>query len=67
MTPIAQRDAETLLGLTETEAIKVVDQRGWVYRVVERDGEALMVTADYVTNRVNVVVTKGRITDVSVG
>lgn len=67
MTPIAQRDAETLLGLTETEAMKVVDQRGWVYRVVERDGESLMVTADYVTNRVNVVVTKGRITDVSVG
>ena len=34
-------------------------------RVVERDGESLMVTTDWVDNRVNVAVDSGKVSAVS--
>jgi hypothetical protein len=57
-----------LVGLAEDEAAKVAEGNGWTMRVAERDGEELMVTTDWQSNRVNVAVRSGRITEVlSVG
>lgn len=67
MVPIAQSDADSLVGLAEDEAVKVAESRRWTVRVAERDGEQFMLTADFQTNRVNLTVTDGRVTAVSVG
>jgi hypothetical protein len=56
-----------LIGLTEAEAQKVATELGWQVRVAMRDGEAFMLTQDYLTNRVNLTITKGSVTFVVVG
>lgn len=58
-------EAQQLVGLAEDEAAKVAAGNGWMMRVVERDGESLMVTTDWVDNRVNVVVDSGKVSAVS--
>lgn len=65
--PIPVEKANTLVGLTEDEAMQVAADSGWDYRVASRDGENFMLTTDYVTNRVNVSITNGLITEVTVG
>jgi hypothetical protein len=68
--PVALLDAESaqkLIGLSEDEARKVADGLGWTVRVAMRDGEAFMLTEDFQTNRVNLTVTKGSVTAVTVG
>lgn len=66
-TPIADADAQRLVGLSETEAVKVAESNGWAARVVERDGESYMVTTDWRSDRVNLTVANGTVTAVSVG
>ena len=56
-----------LIGLDEDEAIKVIEQAGWTARVVMIDGVGRPVTADYRTDRLNLEVTAGKVTAVSVG
>lgn len=65
--PIPVEKANTLVGLTEDEAMALASESGWEYRVAARDGESFMLTTDYVTNRVNVVIEDGVITEVTVG
>lgn len=68
--PVAALDdasAKKLIGLTEAEAQKVATELGWQVRVAMRDGEAFMLTTDYQTNRVNLTVTKGSVTNVVIG
>ncbi len=65
--PIPTDEANTLIGLTEDEAMKVASSEGWEYRVAARDGEQYMLTADYIVNRVNVTIVEGTITEVTVG
>lgn len=66
--PVDPAAAEILLGLAEDEAAKVAEEQGWTIRVVRADGVDFAVTADYVTNRVNVELTKGIVTAiVSIG
>ena len=65
--PIGQADADTLVGLAEDEATKVATGRGWTVRIAERDGEQFMLTLDFQTNRVNLSITKGKVTAVTVG
>jgi len=68
--PVAQLDdatAKKLLGLTEDEAQKAAEQLGWTVRIANRDGEAFMLTTDFQTNRVNLTVTKGSVTAVTIG
>ena len=65
--PIAQSDADTLVGLAEDDAVKTAEGRGWTVRIAERDGEQFMLTLDFQTNRVNLSITKGRVTAVTVG
>ncbi|MEY2966440.1 MAG: hypothetical protein RLY50_490 [Actinomycetota bacterium] len=67
MPPIPQSDADTVIGLTEDEATKIAADRGWTVRIAERDGEQYMLTLDFQVNRVNLSITGGRVTAVSVG
>lgn len=62
-----ETSVKKLIGLTEVEAQKVATELGWQVRVAMRDGEAFMLTADYLTNRVNLTITKGSVTFVVVG
>ena len=62
---VRTEEAQQLVGLAEDEAAKVAAGNGWMMRVVERDGESLMVTTDWVDNRVNVAVDSGKVSAVS--
>jgi hypothetical protein len=64
---ISDSEAATLIGLTEDDAIATATDRGWAVRVVERDGEQFAVTEDYSTSRVNLTITNGAVTAVTVG
>lgn len=64
---ITQEEAVELVGLSEDEAVKVAESKGWTTRVSSRDGEDLQLTMDYVTNRVNLAIVDGKVTGVSVG
>ena len=64
---ITQSEANGLIGLTESEAIVTAESRGWSVRVAVRDGESFMLTTDYVTNRVNLVVENMLVTAVTIG
>jgi len=68
--PVAALDdasSKKLIGLTEAEAQKVAAEMGWQLRVAMRDGEAFMLTQDFRTNRVNLTITKGLVTNVVIG
>jgi hypothetical protein len=68
--PVAALDSESskkLIGLTEAEAQKVALELGWLVRIAMRDGEAFMLTKDFLTNRVNLTITKGLVINVAVG
>lgn len=67
LAPVPQEQADSLVGLSEDEAAKVAESRGWIVRIAERDGEQFMLTMDYVPSRVNLTMTSGRVTAVSVG
>jgi len=55
-------------GLALEEATKVVEQHGWVMRVVREDGVDLAATDDFVEHRLNVAVEGGIVTElISVG
>jgi hypothetical protein len=64
---LSQEEAVALVGLTEDEAVKVAESKGWITRVSSRDGEDFPMTMDYVTNRVNLAIVDGKVTGVSVG
>lgn len=64
---ITQTDADGLIGLTENEAVATAESKGWSVRVAVRDGESFMLTTDYVTNRVNLVVENMLVTAVTIG
>ena len=56
-----------IVDLNESGAQKVAAEMGWQVRVAMRDGEAFMLTQDFQTNRVNLTITKGLVTDVVIG
>lgn len=64
---LSQTDADGLIGLTEQEAIKTAESKGWTVRIAARDGEYFMLTTDYMTNRVNLTVKKSLVTAVDIG
>lgn len=59
--------AAKLIGLTEDEALDAAAEVGWEVRVVARDGERFAVTDDYRTDRVNVTIDGGVVTEAFVG
>ena len=54
--------APGFVGLTVAEAEALATERGWTVRVVAEDGERFIVTEDYNTERVNLVVQAGTVT-----
>lgn len=65
--PLSQKEADSLIGLSEEEARKVAIGRGWGFRVAARDGVSFPLTADYSPTRVNVSVVADEVSTVSVG
>jgi hypothetical protein len=64
---VQPEQAARLVGLTEADAGAAAAERGWTFRVVERDGESFAATDDFRTDRVNVVVDGGVVTSVTIG
>ncbi len=59
-------DARVLLGQTESAASSTAGRAGCRLRVAGRDGHSYDLTADFVPNRVDVVITRGLITSVQI-
>ncbi len=57
---------EWYIGLTEEDALARAKDTNVPARVVERDGESLPVTMDYVVGRLNFAIKDGRVINVSV-
>ena len=64
---ISVEEAESLIGLTEADAVATSESKGWTVRVVARDGEEFPITMDYSTERVNLTVVDDVVTEVYVG
>ena len=54
-----------IIGKTEKEAEHALKRTGKKMRVTQRDGESYMVTMDWLPDRINVVVERGKIIQVS--
>lgn len=65
--PIPDASAAQLVGLTEAVAATCAESEGWSVRVVAKDGEDYMVTADYRADRVNLTIMDGIVTAINVG
>jgi hypothetical protein len=65
--PIPADAAAQLVGLSEQVAATCAANEGWSIRVVARDDEEFMVTADYRADRVNLTVENDVVTAISVG
>ena len=52
---------QRLVGMDETAARTKVERCGWVFRVSHRDGQALTVTADLRSRRVNAAISYGMV------
>lgn len=59
--------ADTLIGMNIDEAEMLAASKGFITRIVERDGESFIVTMDYRTNRVNLTVKNDIITETFIG
>ncbi|MFM7093215.1 MAG: hypothetical protein ACKOYL_01460, partial [Actinomycetota bacterium] len=66
-TTLPKDEVLKLVGLSEDEATRIAESKGWVVRVSSRDGKDFQLTADYVMNRVNLAIVEGKVTGVSVG
>lgn len=66
-TPIPDTSAGALVGLTEKVATTCAENEGWNVRIVAKDGEEYMVTADYRSDRVNLTIVNDVVTAVNVG
>lgn len=66
---LAAQLAGEIIGKTEQEAIKIIDNKGGqvTYRIVKRDGESFPVTMDYRMDRINLEIENGIITSATVG
>ncbi|TSP13977.1 hypothetical protein [Cupriavidus campinensis] len=56
-----------IVGLTKTEAMAVLVRQGIPHRVVQEDGKGKLVTADVRSERANLTIVDGKVTEVSYG
>lgn len=56
-------DAGTFIGMEENAARTAIEAQGYVMRVIARDGENYIITLELNTNRINVAVVNGIITE----
>ena len=64
---ITQEAADTLLGMTEDDAMKMAANNGWGVRVGQRDDEMFALTEDYRLDRVTLTIVADEVTKVDVG
>ena len=64
---ITQEAADTLLGMTEDDAMKMAANNGWGVRVGQRDDEMFALTKDYRLDRVTLTIVADEVTKVDVG
>jgi hypothetical protein len=64
---ITQVRANTLIGMSESDAENCANTLGWGFRVGQRDGEDFPMTMDFLVDRVTVTSMTGFITKVVVG
>lgn len=62
-----QAVALEIIGMREAKAQDTVQAAGLKFRVVSRDGTALMVTEDYSVTRINATIVGGEVTETSIG
>ena len=60
-------DPPDVVGLAEADATAKLEGVGFGVRIAERDGEAFMLTKDYRSDRVNLVIAGGVVTSVWTG
>jgi hypothetical protein len=60
-----QSICDSLIGKQIDEARKIAEGAGWCVRVKTRDGEALFVTCDVRSNRINVAIDQGAVVAVT--
>ncbi len=58
---------EKLVGKTKEEAVKLLKESNSIYRIVEEEGEMYAVTMDIQTDRFNLSINNGVITDSHMG
>lgn len=58
---------DSLIGLNEEQATTKAQDNDVVLRIIQRDGEDLPATMNFVANRVNISVTDNKITQVTLG
>jgi hypothetical protein len=56
-----------VIGMDELSAIEYIDSLGFSSRVVERDGESFIVTADYRPDRINLAVRGNQVFNTTLG
>ena len=62
-----ENDAEALVGLSEDEAVKIIEGNGWTYSIGSRDGEQFMLTQDYLTSRLTLGIEKSIVVTATIG
>lgn len=56
-----------LVGMTEADAIAVIEEQGWTSRISARDGEYFALTMDFRSDRVNLEIVDGVVTVATIG
>ena len=64
---ITNAQAATLVGMKKQSAISCVQSLNGITRIAQEDGESFPLTRDYRTERVDLYISKGVVTKVSVG
>ena len=64
---ISQIRADSLIGMSESQASLCADSLNWGFRIGQRDNEMFALTMDYRSDRVTVLVKLGVVTRVDVG
>ena len=59
--------AQTLLGMAQAYAEEKIQEAGFTHRVVWKDGEEFVNTADYSPTRINLYIKEGIVDKVEVG
>ena len=59
--------ADSLIGMSEQDAVAKVEATGRVIRIGRRDKETFALTMDYSPTRINIEVDNGKVTSVNIG
>ena len=58
---------ESYVGLTIKEAQDKATQAGLRHRIIEEDGKSYIITEDFIADRLNFIINKGKITGIELG